>query len=133
MNIREATASDNEGLLNLTAATSMEARISIRIDRQPDFFSLIRQRGKYKVFVAEEGNRIIGSFSAVMERMIINSIPEPCCYICDLKVHPEYRGGSVALRLLKTMRDFLIDSGADHVVDFPDEIAELVNKINLVK
>ena len=43
--IREAVETDNEALLALTRATPMDGTISLRIDRDPDFFALLRLRG----------------------------------------------------------------------------------------
>ena len=40
--IRDATPKDSGKLLELTALTPMKGTIGLRIDRQPDFFSLLR-------------------------------------------------------------------------------------------
>lgn len=46
-----ATPSDNQQLIKLTAASGMMGEISLRIDRKPDFFSLLKMRGETRVFV----------------------------------------------------------------------------------
>ena len=92
MLIRRAEQADNEGLLNLTALNPMLGNISIRIDRYPSFFDLLKLKGPFLVFVAEEKGRVIGSFSVVKENIRIVGKEEACWYLCDLKVHHTYQG-----------------------------------------
>jgi hypothetical protein len=61
--IREALPSDNEGLLQLTSVTPMKGQISIRIDRNPDFFRLLSMRGQSKTLIAEQSGTLAGCFS----------------------------------------------------------------------
>src|SRR3972149_6726561 len=97
--IRECYLSDNEGLLELTSLTPMKGQISIRNDRYPDFFRILSLRSSNSllnynnseltpelstdssyfqeemngsiVIVAVDKNKIVGSFSAVEESMLI--------------------------------------------------------------
>jgi predicted N-acetyltransferase YhbS len=105
MLIREADASDNPGLLRLTSRSGMPGRISLRIDRDPDFFGLLRERGDALVFVAEQDRDIVGSYSAVYEDFRVLGATEKVCYIGDLKVDPAFRNTFVAYRLVRTMLD----------------------------
>lgn len=113
VNIREALSSDNEGLLVLTSLTPMSGRISLRIDRNPDFFSLLKMRGFSKVFIAENDGMIVGCFSASAVETVINGRREKVCYLADLKVHPLYEGTTLAARLLKRMSDYIRSTDAD--------------------
>lgn len=97
--IREAHEGDNEALLALTRATPMGGTISLRIDRDPDFFALLRLRGEWKVFVAELRREIIGCVSVAFRSAYISGHPETVAYIGDVKVHPRYSGTRVGLRL----------------------------------
>ncbi len=108
MIIRKALSSDSAGLTRLASLISMGGSIALRIDRQPDFFRLLRQRGDYTVWVAEEANgAIIGSFSETKQAFVINGKKRGISYLADLKIHPAWRGTNVAFRLVKSMWDEL--------------------------
>lgn len=113
VNIREALSSDNAGLLVLTSLTPMRGRISLRIDRNPDFFSLLQKRGCSKVFIAENEGMIVGCFSASAVETTVNGKREKIFYLADLKVHPVYEGTTLAARLLKRMADYIRTTDAD--------------------
>jgi len=68
---REANPNDNEGLLKLTRECPMDGEISLIIDRQPDFFKLLKLKGVFKTFVAEDSDQLIGSISIVSEEVRI--------------------------------------------------------------
>jgi predicted N-acetyltransferase YhbS len=101
--IRQADESDNEGLLTLTRITPMAGTISLRIDREPDFFALLRLRGRSKVFVAARGREVVGCISVALRTAYISGVPETIAYIGDLKVHPSFSGSLVTVRLLKAL------------------------------
>jgi ribosomal protein S18 acetylase RimI-like enzyme len=111
--IREASPFDNNQLLRLTSLAPMTGKISLRIDRNPDFFSLLNKRGTSKVLVAEDNGNIVGCFSASRTNMVINGNPERVFYLADLKIDPSYERKVLTARLLKKMEDYLRDSGAD--------------------
>jgi len=114
--IREATRSDNEGLLSLTASTPMDGRISIRTDRYPDFFRLLDRRGSSRVLVAEEAGAIVGCVSAARVPVHVDGRLDSVHYLGDLKVHPGLRGAGLAASLLKAMHHDLREAGADLVL-----------------
>jgi predicted N-acetyltransferase YhbS len=101
--IRQADEADNEGLLTLTRITPMAGAISLRIDREPDFFALLRLRGRSKVFVAARGRQVIGCVSVALRTAYISEVPETIAYIGDMKVHPSFSGSCVAVRLIKDL------------------------------
>lgn len=103
MEIREAVQADNDQLLSLTRDCPMDGTIRLLIDRQPDFFSLLKEKGEHKVFVAVSDDRIIGSFALVTKKCFIDHMPETVGYLCDLKIHPLHRNTLVAGRLLRRM------------------------------
>jgi predicted N-acetyltransferase YhbS len=113
--IRPADQADNDALLALTRITPMAGAISLRIDRDPDFFALLRLRGNSKVFIAERGHQVIGCISVALRTAYISGLPETVAYIGDMKVHPSFSGSLVAVRLMKAleadMRLFGIDVG----------------------
>jgi N-acetylglutamate synthase-like GNAT family acetyltransferase len=111
--IREALSTDNAGLLQLTSVTPMKGQISIRIDRNPDFFSLLRMRGHSKTIVAEENGTIVGCFSVSNIETLVNGTFEKVYYLADLKIHPLYAGKTLAGRLLNKMEANIRKAEAD--------------------
>jgi ribosomal protein S18 acetylase RimI-like enzyme len=97
---REANPNDNEGLLKLTRECPMDGEISLIIDRQPDFFKLLKLKGVFKTFVAEDSDQLIGSISIVSEEVRIRGEKSTIGYLSDLKIHPRFRGSPVAYRLM---------------------------------
>jgi GNAT superfamily N-acetyltransferase len=111
--IRTCTVQDNSGLLNLTTASAMDGSISIRIDRNPDYFALLKLRGEYFVLVAEENGKIIGTISATACESCWSGRSEKAFYLADFKVDPDYRSSFVAVRLVKELHLRLIKENAD--------------------
>ena len=62
MYIREATPEDNNQLLDLTSQTPMQGFLSLRIDRNPDFFSLLELRGASVTLIAEYDKKILSLY-----------------------------------------------------------------------
>lgn len=113
MTIRTACFIDNDKLVELARLTPMQGTISICIERQPDFFSLLYRKGQPHVLVAEEDNMIVGCVSIVKLEMVLLDRPTTFHYLCDLKVHPKYRSKKVATQLCKAMHEYLIEIGSD--------------------
>jgi GNAT superfamily N-acetyltransferase len=116
MHIRRAETSDNEGLQDLTSATPMGGEISIRIDRHPDFFRLLEQRGRSHVLVAEDDGKIVGCISVAEVMVYVNGKQESVHYLGDLKVYPDYQRTGLAVRLVKSMHRYLLSVDADIVI-----------------
>jgi predicted N-acetyltransferase YhbS len=114
--IRDAKRSDNPGLLALTALTPMDGEISVRGDRDPDFFRLLERRGPSIVLVAEDDGRIVGCVSAACMKAHVDGSPEHVHYLGDLKVHPAFRRSLLAARLLRNLQSRLVAANADLVV-----------------
>jgi len=93
----------NEQLLALTRACPMDGNISIVIEREPDFFALLAAKGDYRVLLARVNGEVIGTFALVIKEAYINQKSHRTGYLCDLKIHPDYRDKSVAFRLMKLM------------------------------
>jgi hypothetical protein len=111
--IRLAEKADNEGLLALSRITPMAGAISLRIDRDPDFFALLRLRGKSKVFVAVRGREVVGCISTASRTAYLSGVPETIAYIGDMKIHPGFSGSRISMRLLTALRADLHRSGID--------------------
>ncbi len=111
--IREAVEGDNEELLALTRSTPMAGSIALRIDRDPDFFALLRLRGEGKVYVAVRGREIIGCISASLRTAYVAGVPEIVAYVGDMKVQSRFSGTRIALRLIQTLEAHLRSVGVD--------------------
>jgi predicted N-acetyltransferase YhbS len=111
--IREATNADNEGLLALTRATPMGGRIALRIDREPDFFALLCARGEAVVYVATHDEEVIGCLSAAIHSAYVRGTLEKMAHVGDMKVHPNFRGRRVTLRLIAALQAHLKSEGVD--------------------
>ncbi len=113
IDIREATNTDNDALLALTRATPMGGRIALRIDREPDFFALLRARGDAVVYVATHDQEVIGCLSAAIHTSYVRGTLEKIAHVGDMKVHPNFRGRRVTLRLIAALQAHLQSEGVD--------------------
>jgi hypothetical protein len=84
----------------------MRGVISLRIDREPDFFRLLTLRGPGKVFVAIANHGIVGCVSVSYRAAFIDGQRQTVGYIDDLKVHPAWRGSRVGLKLAQTVTQY---------------------------
>ncbi|MEP7165025.1 MAG: GNAT family N-acetyltransferase [Ferruginibacter sp.] len=110
---RLATNVDNQQLIELTAATGMAGETALRIDRKPDFFKLLNMRGDTRVFVALDGDIIIGCICVSLQQVYVDGHMLPLQYIGDLKVAAPYRNKGIGLQLCNEMADHVISLGAD--------------------
>ncbi len=117
MLIRAANPEDNNKLVELASPTPMRGTISICIQRKPDFFSLLNKKGKPHVIVAEEDDMIVGCVSIVQEEMVLLNQPTSFHYLCDLKVHPEYRSKKIGTKLSKAMCFYFIITISDYGIN----------------
>lgn len=111
--IRRARGDDNKSLLALTSQTHMDGNIALRIDRQPDFFSLLKQRGESDTLVCESNNEIIGCVSVTKSEAYINGKVNDLYYLSDLKIARAYQGNRLALALTKELKKYLESIDAD--------------------
>ncbi|MEO6722393.1 MAG: GNAT family N-acetyltransferase [Ferruginibacter sp.] len=110
---RLANKEDNLQLIRLTAASGMMGETPIRIDRNPDFFKLLNMRGDTKVFVALDGEVIIGSLCVSRQQVYVGGEICPLQYIGDFKVATSYRSQGIGLQLCNEMADYVVSCGAD--------------------
>ncbi|MGQ0801105.1 MAG: hypothetical protein ACT4NL_13490 [Pseudomarimonas sp.] len=63
------------------------------IDHGEDYFAFFRRLGDLAYFVALDGQHVVAVCAAVMRRLppVAGAIAEKAWYVCDLKVHPDYR------------------------------------------
>lgn len=111
--IREAGNNDNEELLALTGVTPMRGPVSLRIDRGPDFFRLLKLRGEGKVLAAVKDQRIIGCVSVTFQQVNVDNKIQRIAYLADLKVHPFFFGSRAALQLLLECQNYIKEQHVD--------------------
>ncbi len=114
--VREATQADNAGLLALTRESPMPGAIPLRIDREPDFFRLVRMRGEAIALVAEHEGAIVGCITASARYVFVAGRPERVHYVGDMKVAPDHRGKGVGAQLAGTLFRRLVAANADLLV-----------------
>lgn len=115
MNIRPAILSDNAQLVALARLTPMPGPVSVCVQREPDFFAALHQRGNPHVIVAEQDGTITGCVSIIEEDMLVSGIRQKVNYLCDLKVHPLWRNRKIGTMLCRAMHAYLLNSGIDLV------------------
>ena len=93
----------------------MMGETGLRIDRNPDFFALLKLRGDSQVFIALEEEKIIGSLCVSLEQVYLGGEVYPVYYIGDFKVAAEYRNNGIGLQLCNELANYLLQLGADLV------------------
>ncbi|MBC2838992.1 GNAT family N-acetyltransferase [Robiginitalea sp. SC105] len=110
---RTATAGDNSQLLSLTRSSGMSGTIALRTDRDPDFFAIMKLRGESRVFVALDGEKLVGSICVSKEEVFVSGGNTPLFYITDFKVDPAYRNLGIGLELTWEVVRYLVARKAD--------------------
>ncbi|OFX52963.1 MAG: hypothetical protein A2066_20715 [Bacteroidetes bacterium GWB2_41_8] len=110
---RLATNDDNQQLIELTSASGMTGDIALRIDRKPDFFKLLNMRGESKVFVALDGDRIVGSICVSQEEVYVAGEIHTLQYFGDFKIAESYRNKFIGFRLCESLEKHVLAIGAD--------------------
>jgi hypothetical protein len=98
LRIRELQASDYAGFQQSISALEHGVTYPLgddrfAIDHGRDYFAFFRRLGDLSFFIALDGQRVAAVCAAVLRRIppCAGAPPEPCWYVCDLKVHPDYR------------------------------------------
>jgi len=102
--VRDAEPGDNTALIALAAQSTMDGDLSLRVDREPDFFALNRLSGdRWRVGVVDcddaGGSSPIGCIAVARRTVFLDGVPGVIAYVGDLKVHPAYRRRGVARAL----------------------------------
>ena len=107
LQLRDATADDNEALIELAAACTMRGDIALRVDRSPDFFALNRLEGDASRVgvVTDDAGEIVGCVAAARRDAYVNGARSVMGYTSDLKVHPRARRTGAADLLSEYARE----------------------------
>ena len=107
MDIREALPADNDELQQLQAKCPQGKTIIVSIVNTPDFFSRAKAYRTYKIFIASEDNRIIGSAACAIRKGVFNGEVKRIGYEFQYFTSPDFRGRGVAKQLHKQIEDYL--------------------------
>ena len=111
MHIREAALDDNHELQELQAKCPMGTTLILTTVNTPDFFARAKAYESYKVFVACEDDRIIGSGACAIREAVVGGNICRVAYQFQLFTSPDHRRRSVATLLHQHQEDYLASEG----------------------
>ena len=112
MIIREATPEDNQTLQQLQARCPMGTSLVVSTVNTPDFFSRAKAYEWYRVYVAVEGDEIIGSAACATRDALVNDEKVRAGYAFQYFTAPDHRHQGVATRLHQQVEEALEKRGA---------------------
>ncbi len=112
MEIRESTIDDNRKLQKLQAKCPQGVTQNVSTVNTPDFFARVKIYEDYKVFVATEKNRIIGSSACAVHNAMVNGKIAKIGYGFQAFVDPKSRGKGVAGALHRVRENYMRDRDA---------------------
>ena len=102
-----ATPGDDRELRELLRNSSVPGPISVTFEREPSFFDSCRIRGDFFQACAGRDRRtgkIIGLGTRSVAAGFVNGEPIPLGYLSDLRLEPQYRGGTLVVRGYRFLR-----------------------------
>ena len=111
--MREACIEDNDQLMALQAKCPHGTSVVMRIVNVPDFFSRARTYEHSRVFVACEGDRIVGSAACAIRRCLVDGRPVVAGYLFEAFVDPACRRMGIAAMLCARREEYLREQSAD--------------------
>lgn len=97
--VREATEDDNQALLQLQKKCPMGTSVVLSADSSPDYFGRSRPYEDWKVFVAIQDDKIVGSAGYATRNSLINNEDCRVAYEYGFIVDPVYRRKGIAAQL----------------------------------
>ena len=99
--VREATAADNEALLELERNSPLDlGDVEITMDRSPRYFASLSLQEDARVMVAEEGGRLVGVCAAARHCVPLLGRPRALLYIQKGRVLAKFRRQRVSSVLI---------------------------------
>lgn len=112
MHIREATPNDNDDLKEVMAQCSQGTSLIVTPINTPDFFARVKAYKTYKVYIAQDGDQIMGSAACALHDVLINGTLHKIGYEFQYFTSPHYRRKGVARRLHQHIEQYLSQQGA---------------------
>jgi len=110
--VRESVPEDNHELQQLQEQCPQGASLIVSTVNTPDFFARVKAYESYKVYVACDGDRVIGSGACAIRNAVVNGGIKRIGYEFQYFTSPDYRRKSVAKRLHQQIEEHLTKSGA---------------------
>ena len=112
MKIREATPDDNDELIQLQTKCPQGTTLIASTVNTPDFFARAKAYEIYKVYVAIDNNRIVGSGACAFRDVTLGGSIRRVAHTFQHFVHPEYRRRGVASQIHNSIEDYITQQGA---------------------
>jgi GNAT superfamily N-acetyltransferase len=112
MDIREAVPDDNDALQELQAKCPQGTDLIASVVNTPDFFARAKAYESYKVYIAYEGNHILGSTACGFKNAVVNGEVRRVGYGFQAFVAAEHRRKGVASQLHQHREDYAAQQGA---------------------
>lgn len=107
IHIREAVEADNDALVDLQSRCPQGTTFVASIVNTPDFFTRARMHEDYRVYVACDDNRVVGSIACTVREGYVNGGFEKVGRVFQLFVDPACRGKRIAGQLLQSCEEYL--------------------------
>jgi len=114
-----ATVADDLELRQLLRSIRMEGVISVSFRREPSYFLAHEPEGDFiQVLTARdrETQQIVGMGSRSIRERYVAGHSRPVGYLSGLRIHPDYRGGTMLARGYRFLRELDRDRRADFYV-----------------
>lgn len=112
MYIREAVSGDSDELQALQERCPQGSSLIVSTVNTPDFFARAKAYESYKVYVACEDNRILGSGACAIREAIVNGNLRRVGYEFQYFTSPDHRRRNIARQLRQHVEKHLTQRGA---------------------
>jgi ribosomal protein S18 acetylase RimI-like enzyme len=107
--IRQATIEDVENILNIYAQALDNGKV-LPLEKAQELFLQQQQYPDYKVFVAENGTEVVGTFALlVMENMA--HLGTPSAVVEDVGVLPNHQGKGIGKLMMEFAQNYAKEKG----------------------
>jgi GNAT superfamily N-acetyltransferase len=101
LSIREATAADNEALLELERSSPLDlGDVEVTLDRGPDYFACLALQEDARVMVAEDAGRLVATCAAARHLVPLLGAPRALLYIQKGRTRPQYQRQRISSLLI---------------------------------
>lgn len=88
--------------------------MAYRVDRGPDYFAVCRLQGHDHRVLLAGGAPVLGTMTALFDRVYLNGAPSDIAYTADLRVAPDARGTGLADRLMREAVRVIRETNGPH-------------------